>query len=289
MTSHNRRNIPHPVLAPIFQDYEGGMEFQGKILNIRESPEEHRLVIAVQYRLNEPSLRELIEKQEAQFTTTVSSGAGRLRESFSTQEDHQEISLDSQQYPNELEIQSFITLARETNGFQSPSWTPDTRRFLEGGITLPEGAILAISDPTTARLRDSEPLESCVVITAASHLDHGEIEIRLEEDLIEILASSEYKTELNRARTGERETFLWPSIYLQAIERAVRENASPDHSGKRWTEVIRNRLQQEQIDTADEQVVRDHSLLYAQRLMGRPMRRLTDENQPHRRPREGEK
>ena len=279
MTSHNRRNIPHPVLAHIFQDYREGMEFQGKVMNVRESPEDHRLVIAVQYQLNEPSLRELIEKEEAQFTTTVSSDAGRLRESLSTREDRQEITLDSRQYANELEIQSFITLARETKGFQSPSWTPDTRRFLDGGITLPEGAILAISDPTTARLRESEPLESCVVITASSHLEFGEIDIRLDEDLIEILASGEYKAELNRARSGERETYLWPSVYLQAIERAVRENADPDHSGKRWAEIIRDRMDATGIPVTDEQVVRAHSLLYAQRLMRKPMLRLTQEEQ----------
>ena len=279
MTTHNRRNIPHPVLATVFPDYREGTEFQGEVINIRESPEDHRLVVAVRYRLNEPALRELVQGGDAQFTTTAGSEAGRLRESFSTTQEQQEFTLDSRQYARRLELQQFITAAREISGFRSPSWTPQTARFLGGGITLPEGAILAIGQPSTAPLEETETLESCVVITPSNHLEFGEIDISLDQDLITILVSPEYKAELNRARSGERETYLWPSVYLQAIERAVRECLDPDHSGKRWAQVMRERVREEGIPTDDEGYFQTRSLLHAQRLMNRPMLRLTQEGE----------
>ena len=277
MTTFNHRNIPHPVLLPNGLDYRSEFEFQGEVANIRKDEENRRIVIAVQYRLNEPTLMELIQNGKARFTTTLDCPEGRSRESCSTPEERQEISLDARRYSGRVNVQSFVTATQDIPKLHSPSWNPDLTRFLEQGIPVPEGAILAISNPGDFRTGDADPLESCVVITPSDRIQEGLFEIILDDQLIAIRVNTRDKARIERIRNEERGTYLWPSMYLAAIERALREHLLEEHQNRQWAQTIREQLARAEIDTSNQDEFMARTLIYAQQLLENPMKRLIEE------------
>ena len=286
MTIYNRRSIPHPILSPISQDYRKEFTFKGEVVKINADPERGRIIVALRYSLNEPKLEELIRDGNAQFTTVAHCLAGRSRECRSTGDTHHEIELKHREYTQKLDIQSFITAARDLEKLHSTSWNPEITRFLPQGIPIPEGAILAISDPSNCDLEEAKALESCVSITPSKSVDPGEFNIDLEEDLIRILVNPEDREKLNRARNGHQEPFLWPSIYLNAIQQAVQEHRMEHRQERQWARVIRRSIEdcsaidQTEFDADEdgESALSARSLVYAQKLMNQPMRRLIQED-----------
>ena len=277
MTIFNHRNFPHPILIPDGLDYRPGFEFKCEKNNMREDQENHRFVVAVQYKLNEPTLTEMIRKGIANFTTTLACQAGRSRESHSTPQEQQEISLDARRYHGLIELQSFITAAQDIPDFHSPSWTTELTQFLTNGTQVPEGAILAISDPGEFRTDEADPIQSCVVITPSDHIQEGQFEINLDDQLIQIRVNTRDKHRIERTRHGERGTYLWPSMYLAAIERSIREHLQEEHQDKQWTLTIRDQLEQAGISTENQDEFLARTLVYAQQLLENPMKRLIEE------------
>ena len=286
MTIYNRRSMPHPILSPITRDYREEFTFEGEVADIKADPERGQIIVALSYSLNEPTLEGLIRGGSAQFTTVAHCQTGHSRECESTGDTHHEIVLEHREYARELYIQSFITAARDLEKLHSNSWDPEVAGFLPQGIPIPEGAILAISGPIRCDLEGAEPLESCVAITSSNKVDPGEFDIDLEEDLIRIMINPEDHEKLNRARSGQRETFLWPSIYLTAIQRAVQEHRMDDHRERQWARVIRRSIEdcpaidqtEFEADEDGESPLSARSLVYAQKLMYQPMRRLISED-----------
>ena len=277
MTTFNHRNIPHPVLFPNSQDYRPEFEFQGKVANVRKDDDNHCIVVAVQYLLTEPTLLELIRDGRARFTTMLDCPEGRSRESHSTQENQQEITLDSRRYSGTVNVQSFITATRDIPKLQSPSWNDELTHLLARGTPLPEAAILAISHPGQFRTVDADPLESCLVITPSDHVEEGRFDISLEDQLIAIRVNTHDKARLERARSEDRGTYLWPSMYLAAIEAALRQHLLEEHQDKQWTRTIREQLERAEIDTQDQEAFMARTLTYAQQLLEDPMRRLIED------------
>ena len=277
MTTHNQRSIPHPVLGPMTQDYQEGAAFTAEVLNIKDTPEGHRIIVAVQYHLDEPALAALIQEGAAQFTTLTSSSAGRLRENHPTREKRQEITLDSRRYAGTLAVQSMITASQDIPGFRSNSWNPELKDFLPNGTGIPEGGILAIDHVWASSPGDTEPLESCVAIITNDGMEPGEFDVGLEDNLITLKVNQEYREKLDHARSGEKETYLWPSVYLTAIWTALHNCLEQEHQDKHWAQVIRRRLEAENIETEDTALFQARSLVYAQRLMEQPLKRITEE------------
>ena len=276
---YNQRNLPHPVLSPVSQDYREQFKFEGKIANVREDGENRRIVIAIQYQLQEPTLELLIQEGRARFTTRMDCPAGRSRESHSTAGATQEITLDARRYAGDIQIQSFITASEEIRKFHSSSWTPELAGFLKEGITVPEGAILAMDDPGNVSVEEVEPLESCVVIIPSENIEEGTFDVRLEDEHIAIIVNHLDKARVDRTRHGSNEPYLWPSMYLTAIEMALREHGNDDYREKTWAKVIREQVSRAGIDTSDEQAFQARSLLHAQKLLENPMRHLITEEE----------
>ena len=269
--------MPHPVLSPVGRDYADQFTFQGTVANVRADEEDDRIIIAVQYELNEPTLNGLVRQGKAQFTTTTDCTPARSRETHSTGEDRQEIVLDARKYTGGVQVQSLITARQDIPGFHSPSWTPELRSFLRGGIHIPEGAFLAVSQPWNIRLDDAEPLESCVVIIPQAEIQEGTFDISLEGDSIAIMVSEQDKARIDRTRQGQGERYLWPSIYLSAIELAVRKHQEEEWREKNWARVVREQVDRAGIDTSDQDAFQARSLLHAQKLLENPMRHLIGE------------
>ena len=276
MTS--RRNFPHPVLSPVNQDYQEGYGFSANVRNVRRSEDHRTIVIAVEYQLNEPTLAEMIRRQDARYITLTICPTTRVRDSHPCSEERQEIVLEAARYREELRIESLITTTREIPRFHSPHWAPELREFLPEGARIPSYAILALSNPTITNTEDSQHIESCVTITPSENTPPGEFDVSLDDDLIAISINPGDTPTLQRMRGNEEsQKKLWPSMYLTAIERAVREHRDEEHRGKRWTQAVEARIQEAGLEPADNEILKAKSLSIAQKLMEQPLRRIIED------------
>ena len=73
MTTHNRRDMPHPTLKSGGTDYAPGISFKAEPAAIRRSAQNREIAIALKYALNSAVLRGLIMDEKA--TTTPSPSA----------------------------------------------------------------------------------------------------------------------------------------------------------------------------------------------------------------------
>ena len=278
MTTYNLRNIPHPVLSPVGQDYQDECSFRANVRNIRRSEDDGKIIIAIEYKLNEPTLRGMIQNGEAQYITLTKCPGTRVREAHQSQEEIQEIVLEATKYEGEIRIESLVTATRDIPGFHSPQWTPELLEFIPQGTDIPAAAILAFANPTISNADDAKQLESCVVIIPSEHTPQGEFDLSLEDQLIAISVNPEDMPSLGRMRGDERgQAKLWPSMYLAAIERAIREHRDEEHEEKQWVKTISDKLRENEMEAGDPDILKARSLSMAQKLMEQPLRRIIED------------
>lgn len=279
MTTYNLRNIPHPVLSPVGQDYRDECSFRANVRNVRRSEDDGSIIIAIEYELNEPNLLKMIQSGEAQYITLTRCPGTRIREAHPCREERQEIVLESAMYLGEIQIDSLVTATRDIPGFHSPKWTPELLEFIPQGTDIPAAAILAFADPTISNAGDTKQLESCLAIIPSENTPQGEFDVSLEDNLIAISINPGDMPSLERMRGDERsQAKLWPSMYLAAIERAIREHRDEEHEGKQWVKTISDKLRENEMEASDPDILKAKSLPMAQRLMEQPLRRIIEDD-----------
>ncbi len=278
MTTHNRRDIPHPVMQPGGRDYRPGTAFSAAIKTVRKSPGSDRIAIAVEYKLSSPVLADLIGAGMAHYTTLTESVTGRIREAHRTDASPHSIVLDGSRYPGTVEIKSYVTAAADIERFPPDDWSQAIRSILPEGTAVPKGAILAAATEKTFDTGETQDLTSCVEIVVSAQAEERQYRIDIGGERINILVNSRDKQNIDRTRSGEdSQQALWPSMYQRAIEEAVRMHTQPEHAGKRWAKTIAAKLAECGIETGDPDVLRDNSLAYTQTIMGNPLLRIIEE------------
>ena len=280
MTTHNRREIPHPVLKPGGTDHQPGIRFEAKVPSVQRTSEDGRVHIAVEFDLNEPTMLELIEQSKAAYVALTDCVTSRIRERHTTQEKRETVTIEAAKYAGEVKIQPFVVTLTPVEGFRSDHWSPWMKAVLPQGVDLPAGAILAVGDERTFTLGETAELQSCIQIVTSDAVLPGTWSISLEHDHIHIQVNLQDKAAIDRIRSNEdRQQTLWPSIYQSAVEQAIRRHTREEHTGKRWAGVIARKLEEHEIGTADSEVLADNSLAYAQQVMENPLTRITEERQ----------
>ena len=68
---------------------------------------------------------------------------------------------------------------------------------------------------------------------------------------------------------------LYPSMYLRAIEEAIRQHRKDENSDKRWASRITDKLAEHNITADDTEILEANSLGFAQQIMENPLARIT--------------
>ena len=278
MTSYNRRDLPHPTLKPELtnRDYRPNIAFNAELVGLRRSAEAGEISIALKYGLNSPVLRNLVEEERAHFHTLTECVATRLRDSHSTFQETQLIRLKADQYQGQVTIRPFIVASADIPQIRNDDWNETLRELLPDGTPVPKGAILAIGREKTFDPDASKELESFIEIAPSQAVERNRYRIDLSNQRIVIQINPDDKADIDRVRSDE-ETLqaLYPSMYQRAVEEAVRQHRKDEHSGKRWSSRIADKLAEHNIDTEEEDILEANSLEYAQQIMENPLARIT--------------
>ena len=278
MTTHNRRDIPHPVLQPGGRDYRPGTAFSAELKTVRKSPGGGRIAVAVEYKLSSPVLAGLIDSGMAQYATLTESVTGRIRETHQTDASPHSIVLDGSGYPGTVGIKSYVTAAADIERLPPDDWSQTIRSILPEGTAVPKGAILAAATEKTFETGETQDLQSCVEIVVSAQAEERQYRIDIGGERINILVNNRDKQDIDRTRSDEAaQQALWPSMYQRAIEEAVRMHTQPEHAGKRWAKTIAAKLAEAGLEADDPDVLQDNSLAYTQTIMGNPLFRIIEE------------
>lgn len=276
MTTFNRRDLPHPTLKPGGSDYEGHIHFRAEPAAIRRSAQTEDISIALKYQLNSNVLRSLIESGTAHYHTLTECVSTKLRESHLSEEDVHTIRLDAQQYRGQVLIRPFVIASQSIERIANDDWAPGVRQLLPNGISVPNGAILAIGTEKSFDTDKTSDLESYVEITPSQLIQRGRFNVDLSGQRIVILINPEDKPDIDRMRRDEDSLqTLFPSMYQRAIEEAVRLHRKDEHTDKRWANRIADKLTEHDLVTDDPDILEAKALDYAQEIMENPLSRIT--------------
>ena len=277
MTTHNKRDMPHPTLKAEqgSGDYEPHIAFNAELVSIRRSAEAGEINIGLKFGLNSPVLSNLVKTQQAHYHTLTECVATKLRESHRTHEETQLIRLKADHYQGQVTIRPFIIASVEIPKIGKDDWRQSLRQLLPNGTAVPRGAILAVGREKTFDPDASREIESFIEIAPSQAVERSRYKVDLSGQRIVIQISPEDKPDIDRMRKNEEALqALYPSMYQRAVEEAIRQHRKEEHSDKRWASRIADKLAEHNMDT-DEEILDANSLEYAQQIMENPLARIT--------------
>ena len=235
--------IPHPVLRHGGKDYQPDTAFRAPIVGMKHLPKDRKIALAIQYELNDPALLELIRTGEAQYLTRTDCPTTHTREAHAGSRDSHPIELDDSRYSGKVEVRPFIITTRALEGFQSENWNPWLKSILPSGVDVPTGTILAIAQAKSFSTERTPECQSCMELVGTSDVPEGQWRIRTDGDMIMIRINAQDKPKIDRMRQDDAtQGGLWPSVYLNAIETAIRRYQDALPEGKRWARAIERSL-----------------------------------------------
>ena len=282
MTLMHRREIPHPVLTPWTDDYAPTSRFDAQVESIRRSDQAGRITIALTYHLTSPALQEMVSAGTAEYVTLTDASRSRARQAHRTTQDRHTISISLEDYQETVSIIPHIIASRTIDNLLPPEWSPFIREALPKGISIPQGAILALANPSNFSQAQAEATESIVEIVATDSItpkDTATFKLDISGDRISILVNPATKAAIDRLRKEPRTmALLFPSIYLAAIQEAVRKHTQEETASLRWAQVIARKLEDHGLQAQDPQELDQHALEWAQTLLEYPLAHLTGQD-----------
>ena len=269
--------IPHPVLQHGGKDYRQGTAFRASITGMRRLPREERIALALRYDLSDRAILELISTGDAQYLTRTDCPTTHVREAHAGFLESHPIELDDSRYSGRVEVRPFIITTRPLEGFRSENWNPWMQSILPAGVDLPAGTILAIAQAKSFQPEGTPEYQSCIELVGTPDVPEGQWRIRTDGDLIAIRVNIQDKPKIDRMRQdGGAQGGLWPSIYLNAIETAIRKHQDALSEGRRWAHAIGKKLEEEKFDTSPD-ALEENCQEYAQTIMGNPLGRILED------------
>ncbi|QIO86740.1 hypothetical protein G9274_000425 [Stenotrophomonas rhizophila] len=259
--------FPHPVLSNQTLDY--GILSLTAELDIEENPDMGSLILIGQLGVEDPDVRELVQRGEASAGVMVTCRDTYYDDLHLTGLEQFRLDLSGGKLRGRTNIRGVVVAATDKLALTSPSINdefPSDSRFAKAGD------VIAITEefPYEVGLEKLAPLESIFHLKLMLDVPEGEFRINLDGESIDILASSELHGVLSIIRENRAREVLLSAMYLptlMCVLDAMREDGH--HEGRRWHTVMSARCTAEGIDIETCDLAQA-----AQRLLDRPLRAL---------------
>jgi len=269
MPAWNPRSLPYPLLASWTDDYVGHV-FNVSVPNaILHNGEDINLTL--KYHVTSESLLDLIKNEEAQYMTLVACATTGRRDVIRTRYDEEVEVLKAGDYTRSITLLSYIVANTALVGWKSTEYSAEFSQFRPQGFDIPGGSILAAADEMRIDLDESASPFSIIDLVQDKRVKDGEFKLDFEDVRIKIHLCPRDKSRIEALRrrgpTSQGMTTLFPALYLHAIAEALRNLGG---SSAQWIGSLRTALEKKGIN-ADEQMLSDNAIRYAQELLNRPL------------------
>ena len=270
MSTINNRLIPHPVLVPNGVDYNESCEFSLILKRVHRTPD-GKISMDLIYNLTSPTLMDMISRHEARFISVIECPGTYYRDSHSTTRQTDLWELPAADYASKVSITPYIVTTSAITQFRAKEHSEEINLLIPKGINLPTGSILAIGNQLEIEIDDIGTVGSAINLTRNSRVPEGQYIINTESELINIEVNPKTHQQLADLRRSD-ENILWPSLYLSAVEQAIRDLENGNNC--RWARALRNTLDQYGIEYEDHSKLAQNSSMYAQIITGSPLNRI---------------
>ena len=277
MTLKKHSKPPYPVLAASTGDYDAASSYQAAYV-VRLLTGD-AIAIGVQHRLQSPGLQSLLDAGQASYALYAQCQRTRQRALRLSPEPKQTVTLPDAEYAGRTTIRAMIIAAVDIPRYQASDWSPATRQLLADGIAIPGAALLAAAQRESFDTGNLDPGDSIVQMIPSDYVDEGINRIELDKDkVIMKMPPAMYRQIRDMQANPDLADALWPSIYLPAIQQAVRHHRDEAYQGNRWTSNIRRQLEAKLAElkqsVPDDETLAANDYYYAQLLMNNPIPRL---------------
>lgn len=257
--------FPYPVLRPYSDDYIES-EFQATVDLI---PEEHKIIIDIDYVLSSPEIYGLIKQNKAEFISVISCRDTYFQSTVSSVEKNQVVELRDGELRGEVLVNSYVVAKTIISDFQAGDINPE---FEGSPIHFHEGDVLA-QEETQAFFIDRDyfkPLTSVFDLVVREGLSESEWGVNFEEEHVQIELSTQSKESIDNARNvRENQVILINSIYFSTVMQAIQKLKDSDskiaYENKKWAKIILGQAHNQGFD-----IDNHDSYFIAEKLMQHP-------------------
>ena len=226
--SHTSLLFPHPIIRPGGFDYTD-CHFKMQITQARRAADIIHLELS--FDLCSNTITNMIKEQQAKFYVTVKCTKTYQRITFDSGNHTMQLDLPLSDYSDKLNIMPYVATTRPISKFSSAEHDDELKKLIPNGVDLPEGAILAVEDPHEVVIDSIEKIQAAISIVRNDKLKEGEYVITTIGDLINIEMHPNTHDGTRRLR-DKAPALLYPSIYVTALEHAIRD--LEENSGRPW-------------------------------------------------------
>lgn len=271
MAAWNNRNFPYPVLSPVSDDYQPGIEFRADMPGAAESNGKE-ITLQISYQNTSDTLGRLIGDGQARYCLLIECVATKRRDTCTGAEPRQTHKLPAAEYSRSFTATPFITAVKPIAGFTSDEHNEEYAEIKPEGFDIPVGAILAVSDYHEINLLPAGSPYSIIDIVTDDSIAKGQPHVvDTDHDRIRIRIGREHKGQVEAIRQHRHNPQhphmrgLFSSLYMPGIATAI--SRLPESSNA-WAYSLRQMLKGKKIDVED---AANDPVYYAQILMDDPV------------------
>lgn len=274
MTLKPNSKPPYPVLSALTRaDYDAKSSYYAVFVVRRQIGD--AITIATQHQLASPGIRELINAGQAQYAVHVKCRDTRIRSLHQSDQPNQTVKLNDREYAGRSTIQPLVIATSGIANWQAADWSPRTKNILPQGISIQSAALLAAGAREQFTTDDLGAGDSIVQLAPTDAIMPGHVDFDLEGDKVVIKVHPETYQDIRRMQANENfAAALWPGLYQQAIQLAVRCHRQEDCQSRRWAANIRRRLDHTLDYRPDDDEIASRDFYYAQLIMDNPLSKL---------------
>jgi len=268
MKLNSQQGFPYPVLRPESDDYSKDKfiaDYEVAALN-------NQLEIAVTYTLTNSEMKDEIQNGNAVFVLIVSSPETFEQLTFTSQEDKNIYTIDSEKLRGRINLESYVMVKNNIQDFTSSTLNEEYSDFV---INYESGDIFAQSLPESVSIsRDYfNSIRNVIKFSLNKNIEKGRFEITLGQDDV-IVELSEFLHNLYQQakNTSQGKNILLNALWYPVIIYVVDALKDPNEKYEyKWAEVIMAKIENIGINIEEES-----SYQIATSLLNIPLLRLAD-------------
>lgn len=242
----NNRNFPYPLLSPVNDDYQQGVEFHAEIPENAET-DGKTILLKIAYQNTSSILNYLITHGKAHYCLLIECVATKQRSRCTGSDTYQSHQIPAKEYAGSFTATPYIIATEPISGFTSPEHNPEYSEIKPSGFNLPVGAILAVSHSHQISLIPSgSPYSIIDIVTDPNIAENLPPIVETDHDRIRIRISLRRKAQVEAIRQHRNNPHhphvrgLFSSLYVPAITTGISRLAESTNS---WTHSLRQMLE----------------------------------------------
>ena len=263
--------IPHPIIRPHGFDYNQDCNF---MLRINDSTYtiDGQIHLKLSFDLSSSTINNFIAKNKAKYVVIMKSTKTIQRIILKSNKPVIHCTIPLSECTDKLTLTPYVICTQEIMLTYTNEHDDEIKNLINTGILLPVGSILAFGNSHEIEIDSLENVQAAIKISRENRVKEGTYEIDTNDDYIDITVHPNTYDKLSLIHNKSVD-LLYPSIYVIAIERAIRD--LKDNETRKWSQALSKTLKKYNIETDDEDFD-DKAYLHAQTILEKPLTRILE-------------